>query len=426
MARMKSAWAEHPDYVIDVVPILGTARVRHGSVLVAESTHALRVIETDHVERLYVPEGDVRTDVLEANDHHTVCPFKGEADYWSLVLGDDRLEDVLWTYRDPFPEVSAIGGYLGVYHEKLDVEIETRWEEGHGDSSVVAFPAWGDQRDLLRLLDVEPAGPGRFVASGYHEQRRDVVEGGQLLGQAILAGAKTVPSQRVIAASATFTKAAGFSEPIEVTVEPLRLGRSCSTLQVRLAQGQKLVSPALVLTDVGGEEVMRDTLPMPVVPGPDGAEPYDMHVIGRAVRVVDGAYSPDPERVGPPELYVWLRFREDPDDPAMRQALLAQATTHWTIGAAMRPHRGIGEAQAHVSLSTGILSVAISFHDDAPLDTWCLYANRATWSGRGLCHGEGHIYARDGRLLASYSVDAMVRRFAQDPSAIGRDPSQVM
>ena len=37
----------------------------------------------------------------------------------------------------------------------------------------------------------------------------------------------------------------------------------------------------------------------------------------------------------------------------------------------------------------GPMSVAIAFHDDAPLDQWLLYANRATWSGRGLCHGRG-------------------------------------
>ena len=74
----------------------------------------------------------------------------------------------------------------------------------------------------------------------------------------------------------------------------------------------------------------------------------------------------------------------------------------------------MGEAEAHVSLSTGPMSVAIAFHDDAPLDRWLLYANRATWSGRGLCQGEGRVFSQDGRLLASYSVQAMVRRFSSD------------
>jgi acyl-CoA thioesterase len=72
------------------------------------------------------------------------------------------------------------------------------------------------------------------------------------------------------------------------------------------------------------------------------------------------------------------------------------------------------------------LSVSIAFHDDAPLDQWVLYANRATWSGRGLCQGDGKIYSQDGRLLASYSVQAMIRKFDRAPGALGKDSSTAM
>ena len=384
----------------------------------------MRLIETDHVERLYLPETDVRLAVMETNDHHTVCPFKGEADYWSLVRTEPPVEDVFWTYRSPFPEVAGIEGYLGVYHEKVRVEIETRWD-ADPTVSTVAFPAWGDEDDLLRLIEAAPSGPGRFVAPGYHDTTRNVVEGGQLLAQALVAAAKTTPSQRLTSAYVTFPKAATFDHPVELAVEPLRLGRTFSTLSVRGEQDGTVVSPVLVLWGPTREDLMRDTVAMPEVAGPEESEPYDMGVIGRAVRVVDGAYSPDPDRTGPPELYAWLRFRDNPVQLYLRNALLAQATTHWTIAAAMRPHPGIGEAEAHVSLSTGPMSVAIAFHDDAPLDQWLLYANRATWSGRGLCHGEGRIFSRDGRLLASYSVEAMIRPFASDPRA-GRDPTTAL
>jgi acyl-CoA thioesterase-2 len=423
-AAVESAWERYPDYRIDLVPVHGTARVWHGDLLLAESTAAVRLIETDHVERLYLPEADIRSELLEPNDHHTVCPFKGEADYWSVAKADPPLEDVLWTYRNPFPQVAGIEGLVGVYHEKIRVEIETRWPDGA--TSVAAFPAWGDQDDLVRLLDARPAGPGRFVAPGYHEQTRNVVEGGQLLGQALVAAARMVPDQRLVSAFATFPKAAGFDRPIELSVEPLRLGRSFSTVSVRSEQGGALVAPTLVMLGADAGDVMRDTVAMPQVARPEASEPYEMRVIGRAVRVVDGAYSPDPDRTGPPELYAWLRFRDDPDERCMRQALLAQASTHWTIAAAMRPHPGMGEADAHVTLSTGIMSVAIAFHDDAPLDEWFLYANTATWSGRGLAQGEGRIFSRDGRLLATYSVQAMVRGFAREPAAMGKDHRSAM
>jgi acyl-CoA thioesterase II len=425
MATIESAWSRYPDYRIDLVTVRGTARVWHGDLLLAESQRALRLIETDHVERLYLPEADVRSPLLEGNDHHTVCPFKGEADYWSLVKSELSVDDVFWTYRAPFPQVAGIEGYLGVYHEKVRVEIETGWE---ADAAVatVAFPAWGDQDDLLRLIDAESSGPGRFAAPGYHDTIRNVVEGGQLLAQALVAAAKTTPAQRLTSAYATFPKAATFDHPIELTVEPLRLGRTFSTLSVRGKQNGTVVSPVLVLMGTDTEEVMRDTVAMPEVAGPEESEPYDMRMIGRAVRVVDGAYSPDPDRTGRPELCAWLRFRDDPPELYLRNALVAQATTHWTIAAAMRPHAGIGEADAHVTLSTGPMSVAIAFHDDAPLDQWLLYANRATWSGRGLCHGEGTIFSRDGRLIASYSVQAMVRRLNPGRDGTTRDPTKAL
>jgi uncharacterized protein (DUF427 family) len=123
--QIESAWPTHPDYHVDVVPLDGVARVRHGDLILAESTSALRVIETDHVERLYFPQVDVRMDLLESNAHHSVCPFKGQADYWSFA-GEPPIENLFWSYADPFPEVAGIRGYLGVYHEKAVIEVETR------------------------------------------------------------------------------------------------------------------------------------------------------------------------------------------------------------------------------------------------------------------------------------------------------------
>ena len=90
MAVIHSAWEAHPGYRIDLVPYRGIARVWHGDLLLAESASALRVIETDHVERLYFPESDVRLDLLEESDHRTVCPFKGEAEYVSLLADGSR------------------------------------------------------------------------------------------------------------------------------------------------------------------------------------------------------------------------------------------------------------------------------------------------------------------------------------------------
>jgi acyl-CoA thioesterase-2 len=426
MAVVESAWESHPGYRIDLVPYRGVARAWHGDLLLAESTAAIRVIETDHVERLYFPEGDVRIELLTANDNHSICPFKGEADYWTLTASTPPVEDVFWTYRDPFAEVGELKGYLGVYHEKVRTELETRWPDDSRAVTTNPFPVWGDQSDLLHLIDAQETGENRFQSPGYHERSRNVVEGGQLLAQAIVAASKAVPDQRVTSAFITFPKAASFDDPIDLVVEPLRRGRTFSTVAVRSEQNGVLVSPSLLLMGAEAPDTITDAVAMPEVPGPYESEPYNMWVTGRALRIVEGAYSPDPDRVGPPVIYAWMRFRDNPDEPYLRSALIAQATTHWTIGAAMRPHAGFGEADAHVTLSTGIMSVSIAFHDDAPIDQWLLYDNPAIWAGRGLTQGDGKIFTQDGALLASYSVQAMIREFVRPPEAMGMDATNAM
>ena len=426
MAVIESAWASHPGYRIDLTAFQGIARAWHGDLLLAESMAALRVIETNHVERLYFPEADVRLNLFEENDHHSVCPFKGEADYWSLTASDPPVENVFWAYRNPFNEVGGLRGHLGVYHEKVRVELETRWPDDSRAVTTNRFPVWGDQSDLQTLIDVQANGANRFVAPGYHERTRNVVEGGQLLAQAIVAASKAIPNQRVTSAYMTFSKAASFDHPIDITVDPLRRGRTFSTVAIRAEQKGVLVSPGLILMDSGAPDTIRDVTTMPDIPGPYDSESFDMRVTGRDLRIVDGAYSSDPDRVGPPVIYAWVRFRDNPAEPYLRSALVAQATTHWTIAAAMRPHPGFGEALAHVTQSTGVMSIAIAFHDDAPVNEWFLYANRAIWSGRGLAQGDGTIFSQDGRLIASYSVQTMIRNFTETPGAMGMDSTNVM
>lgn len=422
MNGVESAWPKYPDYRIDLVPCRGTARVLAGDVVLAESDAAVRLIETDHVERLYFPEDDVRLELLEPTDHHSVCPFKGDASYWSFVKGDPAVENVFWTYRDPFDEVAGIKGYLGVYHEKAVVEVESSWPDSR--TSLNRFPIWGDEADLLALVEPQSDGAGGFVSAGYHDRSRNVVEGGQLLGQAIVAAGRTVPGQRVVWASMNFVRAARFDEPIALSVDPSRSGRTLSTLSVRSTQADKLVAESLVLTDAGAPDLVRHTLSMPDVAGPESAEPYDMRVTGRDLRIVDGAYSQDPERIGPPALHAWMRYRDDPDDPLVRRALLAQPTTHWTIAAALAPHRGFGESQAHLSLSTAPIAIALSFEDDAPLDEWLLYTTTAVWAGHGLAVGEGRVFTRDGTLIASYTLQAMIREMLA--SGAGKDATTAM
>jgi acyl-CoA thioesterase-2 len=431
MSDIEPAWDRFPGYAIDLVPWPGRARVRQGDLVLAESDAALIVKESDHRDQLYLPIDDVAWEHFAESDHHTVCPFKGEADYWSLVGGETREDDVVWTYRRPFPEVAGLAGHVAFYTDRLEVELLEPWS---GDDDVVPyrFPVWGSAAELADLLDVREAAAGRFTSPPHPDpplgtfldipperRPRQVVEGGHLLGQAITAASRTVPDQRVVSASMVFTRAAMFDAPLTLDVDVLRRGRTYSTVETRTVQHDRLCAVGLVLLDIGADDAYRGAASMPDVPGPSDCPVHDFGVTGRDVRVVDGAYDNDPDRVGPPELLVWTRFRERPDGPALHAALLAQSTTHYTIAASMRPHRGVTEAMAHVTLSTGPMKVDIAFHDEVDVTDWHLYENPAVYAGRGHVQGPGRVFAADGRLVASYSVHAMVRASTTDLSKVG-------
>jgi acyl-CoA thioesterase len=168
-----------------------------------------------------------------------------------------------------------------------------------------------------------------------------------------------------------------------------------------------------LLLDVVAPDVIRHTVPPPAVPGPDDSPFVDMSVSGRDLRVVDDAYTgAGAAPVGPPVLDAWVRFDAVPADQYLHAALLAQFTGHLSIAAALRPHTGIGQDQAHHTLSMAINAIAISFHHDVAADRWMLYHHDATFAGDGMTHSTCRVHGEDGDLVASFTVDAMVRGFA--------------
>jgi len=428
MVQIESAWSKYPEYEINLVHDGTVARAWYGELLLAESRDAIRLEETKHVDRLYFPVEDVNWEHFTPSRNFTICPFKGAATYWSLSAVDPVEQDIVWTYSDPFDEVGGIVDHVAFYQDRVRIELEDHWPGDAPDRFVAnQFPAWGDAADLLHLIDVVPGGPaGHFVGPPYRDTTRNVVEGGQMLAQGLVAASKTFPRQRVTQAAMYFPKAAAFDAPLDLDVEVLREGRTFSTAEVRISQHDKLRSVGLFLLDAGSPDVIDGSVAMPDVAGPTDAEPYDMKVTGRELRIVNGDYRPDPDHTGPPELHAWIRFRDAPSEPYLHAALMAQPTTHWTIAAAMLPHPGFGEAQAHKTLSTGIMAVTMAFHDDVDVTQWLLYSNPAIHAGRGLVQGEGHVFTEAGRLVASYTVQGMVRDFVQGPEAMGHDSSTAM
>jgi acyl-CoA thioesterase len=244
-----------------------------------------------------------------------------------------------------------------------------------------------------------------------------VVEGSQLLGEALVAAGRLHPGRRAVSASMWFTRAADARRPVALELDDVADGRTFTALAVRAVQGPTVCATGVVLLDVTAPAVIRHAVSAPAVGGPEDAVPFDMGVVGRDLRIVDGAYTGDPEApLGPPVLDAWVRFRPLPDDLPLHAGLLAQFTGHLSIAAALRPHAGIGQDQAHRTLSTAINAIHLSLHADVRVDQWLLYHHESTFAGDGMTHAECRVFTEPGALVASFTVDAMVRAFA-DPNA---------
>lgn len=265
-------------------------------------------------------------------------------------------------------------------------------------------------------MDVAPDEDGNFVGAVKFDEMRPVVEGSQILGQAIVAAMRQTDNRRVVAGNMLFTRAANATMPLPVTLREISNGRTMSAYFVEAAQNGKTCAAGNLLLDVTAPDVMRHELPMPDVAGPADAVPLDFGVTGRDVHVVDAAYTNDVDApVGPPVIDAWVRINGLPDDPALHAGLLAQFTGHMSIAAAMRPHAGIGQDMAHKTLSTGVNAISLAFHADVRADQWLLYHHDVTFAGDGMTHSDCRVYEEGGRLVASFSVESMVRGFA-DPS----------
>jgi len=410
----RSAYADHPGYQVVLLPSRARVRVWQGETLLADSRRTLLVKETAHREVVYFPEADVRLDLFDASDHHSFCPFKGEADYFSLARAERPDANLVWTYRKPFAEVAGLAGYVAFYADRVRIEVE-----GGGASRV------GDLAELLEAFDLHPLGGGRFLAKSLDGRGRDVVDGSQILAQSIVAACKSVPGKSVKSAHMIFSRAASVNAPLELEADMLHAGRSFASVTVTARQQGKPCARGLLLLDADTPDLIRHQAAMPRVPGPDEAPPYDMGVSGRELRIVGGVYTGDPDApAGPPELFAWLRYREAPPEPWLNQALVAHFTGHLSIATAMRPHAGIGQSMAHRTLSTGVLALTISFHEPVRADEWMLYAHESPHAGRGLSYARAQIFAADGRLLASFSQEGMIR--ALDPVAQKLGPATGM
>src|SRR6266852_6729170 len=125
MANPAPGFVSRPDYRVDLLPESRHVKVVFGGETIADSNAALRCEETGHGPVHYLPEKDVRLDLLRSTEHHTRCPYKGEASYWTIEVpaGDGsvgRSENAVWAYAKPYDEVPGLAGYYAFYTTRVD------------------------------------------------------------------------------------------------------------------------------------------------------------------------------------------------------------------------------------------------------------------------------------------------------------------
>ena len=113
-----------PHTRIDILASSRLVRVQIDGVTIAESTSPRLLFETGLPVRYYLPKTHVRMDLLELSHTVTHCPYKGQAQTWSVRLRSSLHEDLAWSYPAPLAESQKIAGLIAFYNEKADIQVD--------------------------------------------------------------------------------------------------------------------------------------------------------------------------------------------------------------------------------------------------------------------------------------------------------------
>ena len=85
------------------------------------------IAESDDIEMVegnpYFPITSLRKDVLVESDHHTVCPWKGTASYWTIEVDGERAENAAWYYPAPKKAAEMVTDRVAFYRHQVDVAV---------------------------------------------------------------------------------------------------------------------------------------------------------------------------------------------------------------------------------------------------------------------------------------------------------------
>lgn len=280
-------------------------------------------------------------------------------------------------------------------------------------------------QDLLDLLNLE-----RIEDNLYRGQSRDLggksVFGGQVIGQALVAAARTVTTGEPHSLHAYFLRPGDMNLPIVYEVDHSRDGRTFTSRRVQAIQhGQPILS--MMASFQKPEPGLEHQVPMPDVPppekllsqqelveqwsqGPNALSERQRDILGRVVAIEFKPTAPVHPRLQharAPQQAIWFRAAGRlPDDPLLHRCVMAYASDFNLLSTALLPH---GKSWLGGELVLASIDHAIWFHRDVRADDWLLYAmdSPSSQGGRGL--SRAGIFDRQGRLVASVAQENLMR-----------------
>ena len=277
---------------------------------------------------------------------------------------------------------------------------------------------------LIKLLDLEHLEENLFRGQSENIGGPRVF-GGQVIGQALTAAVRTVPSKRFVhSLHAYFLRPGDMEYPIIYDVERTRDGGSFTTRRVvAIQKGEPIFDMALSFHKK--EKGPSHQIDMIDIPGPEECiselevkkkmidkvplKYRDFFLRERPIEIrnLPGEGMFEEPKKKPPHKHVWMKaVGKIPDDVVQHQAILAYASDMGLLSTSMNPHR-LSFAKGNVMSAS--LDHAMWFHRPFRADEWMLYSTDSPSASNARGFNRGSVYTKDGVLVASAVQEGLMR-----------------
>lgn len=290
----------------------------------------------------------------------------------------------------------------------------------------------GDLRSVLvtSVLNLEALDEDLFRGTHYWVPTTQRLFGGQIVGQALVAAARSVAEDvHVHSLHCYFVRAGDPKVPVLYQVERTRTGQSFSVRSVKAVQHGKPIFTCQASFQLAQPSPMQHQFSMPVVPPPEelldqkalmeqylsdpnlheryrvGLKRMAAQEVPIEIRVVNPPALNQLQKLEPKQMF-WVRAQGYIGDGDMKMhcCVAAYISDYAFLGTALLPHDDHYSAHFIVSLDHSMW-----FHAPFRADHWMLYECESPWAGgcRGLV--QGRLWRRDGVLAVSCAQEGVIR-----------------